>query len=121
MKDKVKIIKTVWNKIIPLKKYAAVNIFGCIFIREELLSYYMIKKKDFQKLLNHEAIHSAQMRELLYIGFYIIYCLEWLFRVIFHTKTAYRGLSFEKEAYNHESDMTYLQNRKHFAQWRKVS
>ena len=28
--------------------------------------------------------------------------------------------SFEKEAYNNEKDLNYIQNRKIFAQWRKV-
>lgn len=120
MKGTIK-IKTLWSNFIPTRKYAAINIFGLVFVRKEWIKYFVTRKKAWNILLNHEAIHSAQMKELLYIGFYILYGLEWIFRVIFHTKTAYRGLSFEKEAYNHESDMTYLQNRKHFAQWRKVS
>lgn len=67
---------------------------------------------------NHEAIHTAQMKELLYVFFYVIYFLEWLYRLIFHTKTAYMGISFEREAYDNEANLNYLDTRKHFAQWR---
>lgn len=73
------------------------------------------KEKDY----NHEAIHTAQMKELLYVFFYVIYFLEWLYRLVFHTKTAYIGISFEREAYENEENLKYLDTRKHFAQWRK--
>jgi hypothetical protein len=34
--------------------------------------------------------------------------------------TAYRSISFEKEAYGHQMEgWEYLYNRKRFAQWRK--
>lgn len=29
------------------------------------------------------------------------------------------GISFEKEAYENEENLKYLDTRKHFAQWRK--
>jgi hypothetical protein len=32
--------------------------------------------------------------------------------------TAYRGISFEVEAYEHQYDYDYLKSRKRFAQWR---
>lgn len=99
------------NKIIPPKGFLAINLFGLIFSKRELT--------DTEK--NHEAIHTAQMRELLYIGFYILYVLEWLQKVIVYDtlKDAYRNLSFEKEAYKHQNDLEYLKTRKHFAEWRK--
>ncbi len=99
------------NKIIPPKGFLAINLFGLIFSKRELT--------DIEK--NHEAIHTAQMRELLYIGFYILYVLEWLQKVIVYDtlKDAYRNLSFEKEAYKHQNDLEYLKTRKHFAEWRK--
>jgi hypothetical protein len=68
---------------------------------------------------NHENIHTAQMKELGYIFFYILYFVEWLYRVVFHTRTAYRGISFEREAYTHQYDYGYLEHRAKFAQWRK--
>lgn len=107
-------MKIIPNNIIPFKGFRLVNLFGVLFVRKELVD----KVRDVD--INHEAIHTAQMKELLYVFFYIIYFLEWLFRLIFHTSTAYEGISFEREAYQHQKDLYYLQTRKHFAQWRKI-
>ena len=101
------------NSIIPFRGFCFINIFGILFVRKESIG--VLKEKDY----NHEKIHTAQMKELLYIGFYIAYFFEWLYRLIFHTKTAYAGISFEREAYENESNLNYLSTRKHFAQWRK--
>lgn len=54
------------------------------------------------------------MKELLYVPFYILYLLEWLYRLI-QKGNAYRNISFEKEAYNNENDMNYLDKREHFS------
>ena len=101
------------NNIIPFPGFCFINLFGVLFVRRDMME--RVEEKDY----NHEMIHTAQMKELLYIGFYIAYFFEWLYRLIFHTKTAYRGISFEKEAYDNEDNLGYLSNRKHFAQWRK--
>lgn len=72
--------------------------------------------------LRHEAIHSAQMRELFYIPFYIIYIAEWLAKIIFrrlNARQAYFSISFEREAYNNQHDPLYLSRRKIFSQWRR--
>lgn len=71
--------------------------------------------------INHERIHLRQQLELLILGFYIWYLVEFLFRLI---KTrqwsrAYREISFEQEAYRHEHDLEYLKSRKFFAFVRK--
>lgn len=105
-------MKVIYNNIIPFKGFVAINLFGVLFARKEY--------KDISPFtINHEKIHTAQMKELLYIGFYIIYFFEWLYRLIFHTKTAYMGISFEREAYEHQFELGYLGERKHFAQWIK--
>ena len=106
-------MKVVYNSLIPFKGFVAINLFGVVFARKE---YEPLGRLTLQ----HEAIHTAQQRELLYIGFYLLYFLEWLYRIIFHTKTAYSGISFEREAYTWERDPNYLKNRKHYAQWRKA-
>ena len=95
-------MKIIRNNIIPFKGYKAINIFGVLFLKKNAVIS--------EDLLNHESIHTEQMKELLYIGFYIIYFLEWLFRSC---------VSFEKEAYDNEDDLNYLDKRKHFAMWRK--
>lgn len=103
--------KIIYNKFIPFRGFYAINLFGVIFIREE---YRVLADMDFARVaMNHEAIHTAQMRELGYILFYILYFIEWLIRLITPPmKTAYRDISFEREAYAHERDMDYLQARK---------
>lgn len=103
-------MKIIYNKFIPFKGFRAINLFGVIFAREEC-------RPITPHSINHEKIHTAQMRELWYIGFYLLYFLEWIYRLVFHTKTAYRGISFEVEAYKHQCDYSYLKRRKRFAQW----
>lgn len=98
------------NSIIPFRGYKAMNFFGILFLRKP----YSLSEID----INHEAIHTAQMKELAFIFFYIIYFFEWLVR-LFINKNAYRSISFEKEAYSHQNNFKYLNHRKHFAQWRK--
>lgn len=71
--------------------------------------------------LNHEKIHLAQQKELWLVGFYILYALYWLKSRLFWNLSsyeAYHAIPFEKEAYAHESDEEYLNNRERFA-WRK--
>lgn len=104
------------NNCIPVKGFVAMNLFGVLFIRRD----EWLKESDGARMgtINHENIHTAQMRELLYVPFYLLYLLEWLYRLLFHTKTAYRGISFEKEAYANQTDINYLATRKHYAQWK---
>lgn len=106
-------MKVIPNNIIPIKGFQFCNVCGLLFVRREAMD--RVEKIDY----NHEAIHTAQMKELLYVFFYIIYFFEWLYRLVFHTKTAYMGISFEREAYENEDNLDYLKTRKHFAQWRK--
>lgn len=107
-------MKTIYNKYIPFKGYKAINLFGVVFVRK---GSGVMRKKD----LNHEAIHTAQMKELLYVPFYILYFIEWLLKLIVccNAHVAYRAISFEKEAYNNEKNLDYLESRKHY-NWIKL-
>lgn len=69
------------------------------------------------KVINHELIHTAQMRELLFIPFYLLYVLEWMYRLVEYRNfdKAYRNISFEREAYANGHDLTYLSRRSHFS------
>ena len=60
------------------------------------------------------------MKELLYVPFYILYGAEYLAKLIKYRNghKAYKNISFEREAYGHERDMEYLQNRRHYSQYR---
>ena len=67
------------------------------------------------KTIRHEKIHWKQQMELLIVPFYLWYVIEWLIRMITDKGNAYRAISFEQEAYQNESNLNYLDNRKHFA------
>lgn len=103
-------ITIVVNKVIPFGNYATINLFGILFtkIKTGILNKYTI---------NHESIHTAQMKEMGYIFFYLWYGIEYLCIRLFHKKQgdAYHDVSFEEEAYKYQRDLTYLQNRKHYA------
>lgn len=105
-------MKLIYNNLIPFKGYVAINLFGVIFARKE---YEPLGNGTLQ----HEAIHSAQQKELLWVGFYLLYLLEWIYRLIFHRDSAYRGISFEQEAYKNSWRKDYLKYRKPYAMWRK--
>ena len=124
-------MKIINNSIIPFKGFIAINLFGTLFVRSEYA--YKLELESYKaKVLNHEAIHTEQMKDFArfmpkfiqqYIGgivFYIIYLLEWLFKVIFmypFSHEAYRNISFEREAFQNEKDLCYIDNIKLFAQW----
>ena len=101
-------MKIIRNPFIPFPGFAAINLFGVLFVRSNV--------KITERLLNHERIHTAQMKELGYIFFYIIYVLEWLVR-LFLPGNAYENVSFEREAYLFDGSKSYLQQRKRFAMW----
>ena len=111
----VNIMKIVYNSIIPFKGFLAINLFGILFVRKELKS--KLSAIDIQ----HEQIHTAQMKELLYVFFYIIYLIEWIILLFKYGSNhrAYRNISFEKEAYNNQNTPNYLSTRKHYAQWER--
>lgn len=121
-------MKVIINKYIPFSGFVAMAFYNLIFWRKQY-EYKMSNKVYYNVVVNHESIHEAQMRDFckwIPVGgtiFYIIYILEWLFRVLF-TKdffkySAYKNLTFEQEAKSNETNLDYLSTRKKFAQWRK--
>lgn len=119
------------NKVIPFKGYAAMNILGFLFVREEA--------KVSNTLINHEAIHTAQQYEIMGVSallslilcnvwaswWYLlgailmpiaIYILAWLMELILPPySSAYRDSPFEREAYANQSNLNYLATRPLFA------
>ena len=67
-------------------------------------------------MMNHERIHSAQQREMLFVFFYLAYFMEWVVRLPMRGN-AYRNISFEREAYANQRNLDYLHTRRHYA-WR---
>ena len=98
-----------------MRKGYCLNLFGTLWTRDaSWIDRYVI---------NHERIHTAQMRELLFIPFYILYLIEWLVLLIRlrDTHKAYMNISFEREAYVHGHDLGYLDRRPRFASFRRHS
>ena len=89
------------------RDFLAICLFGFIF------SVRPLNRQE----LNHELIHVAQQKELLYLPFFIWYGIEWLVLLLkYRDRTeAYRHIRFEEEAYRHQDDLGYLKRRKLFA------
>jgi len=104
-------VKIIYNKVLPIKGYKIINLFGVLFVR---VNPDGTRPSILEEDINHEAIHTAQMKELLYVTFYIWYFIEWLVRLVLNPKNAYRSISFEREAYENENYLHYLHDRKRF-------
>ena len=98
-------MKIIRNNIIPFPGYKAMNLFGVLFVRG--------RARIDDITLNHEKIHTAQIKEMLYVFFYVWYVIEWLIRI--PKGNAYRNISFEREAYANDKDPNYLKTRKWYA------
>lgn len=98
-------MKIIYNRLLPFKGFSAINLCGVVFARREC-------KPLSQTTLNHEAIHTSQQREWLYVGFFILYFFEWIFK-------GYRGISFEKEAYEYQNIEGYTTWRTPYQNYRK--
>ncbi|TVZ57143.1 hypothetical protein OD91_2450 [Lutibacter sp. Hel_I_33_5] len=92
------------------KGFTGITIFPFIFL----------KRKDLKEdiiLINHEKIHLKQQLELLIIFFYLFYGIEWIIKYMKYQNgyIAYKNLSFEREAYQHEKNLEYVKKRKTWA------
>ncbi|WP_308993817.1 hypothetical protein QLS71_010250 [Mariniflexile litorale] len=95
------------SKYLVYKGYLGFACYPFVFLKSKEL------KKD-SVLLNHENIHLRQQIEMLLIPFFLIYGMEFLMRFIQYGNrhVAYRNISFEREAYTHETNLDYLKHRK---------
>ena len=76
-----------------LGKWSAITVAPIgIFINPERVNDKVV--------LNHERIHWEQQKKYGYIGFYLKYLYE-------AATKGYRNISFDEEAYEHESDFEY--------------
>ena len=95
---------------------SGISIFPFVVLREAYLQDSKFWTKRRSKTINHETIHFQQQLEMLVIPFYLVYFLEYLIRFLisFDGHKAYRGISFEQEAYNNEHNLEYLKTRKRY-------
>ena len=99
----------IFKHIIP-SNYCGLTIYPFIFLNDKNL-------KSDKRLLNHEKIHLEQQLELVWVFFFIWYMFEYLI-LLLHFKNhhkAYKNISFEKEAYQNESNLNYLSERRKFS------
>lgn len=103
-------MKVLYNNILPPSGFIATNLFGVLFARKGTIISPVT--------INHESIHTAQMKEMLYVFFYLFYVTEWLIRLLRYKGRAYYNISFEREAYTNMSNSDYLKERRPYA-WLK--
>lgn len=102
---------TIKNRLIPFRGFTALTLWPFVFVRRDLLDRYD------DKTVRHERIHGRQQKEMLLIGFYLWYGIEYLLRLAKYRnkEDAYLNVSFEQEAYMNQADGDYLRNRKWYA------
>lgn len=105
------------NRILPFAGFWAINLMGVVFVRREIKVGEEVSQREWITLLRHEEIHTRQMWELLIVGFYAWYVLEWIVRWAMYrnARRAYFNISFEREAYAHQSHRQYHRHRKPYA------
>jgi len=104
-------------------RFYKINAFLRIFLRKSVIGvtlapFGIYMREDYlnnESVRDHEKIHWRQQLELLIIFFYILYFIEWIVRLFINKKTAYRNISFEKEAYDNSNETDYLKFRKPYA------
>ena len=81
-----------------------------------LWPFIVLKRKELRDdkiFMNHEKIHWQQQKELLVLPFYLWYLIEYAIRLIQYKNRhdAYMNISFEREAYDNECDLSYPKKR----------
>ena len=95
------------NKFILAKGFKGISLWPFVILKSEAF-------KNDPVLLNHEKIHLKQQAEMLVLFFYLWYVIEFGVRLLqFNNRLlAYRNISFEKEAYNNEANLNYINSRR---------
>lgn len=93
------------------------TIWPFMFVRKDQ------KEKFTKRTERHETTHALQQMECMILPFFILYGLEWLIKLPFckfDTDRAYTSISFEQEAYEHQSEALYNKERRHYAWIKKI-
>lgn len=103
----------VCQKFLKNTKINGITLYPFIFIKNP-------EDKTNRVLINHEKIHLRQQLELLIIFFYLWYVAEYYYHFfkLRNPHLAYLAISFEREAYTMEHDLSYLKKRKFWAFWK---
>ncbi len=97
----------IFSKIFLAPNFNAITIWPFIILKDKFL-------KNNKILLQHEKIHLRQQIEMLVLPFFVWYLLEFFIRLVItrNWMRAYFNISFEREAYKNEKNLTYLRGRK---------
>jgi len=92
--------------------------------------FIIIRERDYnQAVLNHEYIHYLQQKEMLFIGAYIMYIIEFLCKLVIYIdlrdpknwiKNTYVNISFEREAHAMQPLVGYCGHRKPFSHFKCI-
>jgi hypothetical protein len=104
------LISPAFIKYFTPESISGISIFPFIILEKKEL-------KNDKTFVNHELIHIYQQRELLFIFFILIYYSELIILLIKYRnlQKAYKAVSFEREAYENESNYNYLETRRWFS------
>lgn len=96
-------LRKVISDIIPAQGYIALTFYPWVFIRKNR------RDKFTSRVERHETTHALQQIETLWILFLVIYALEYVVKLIITSshRTAYKSISFEQEAFEHELEISY--------------
>lgn len=102
-------MKIVVNRYLPFRGFDALTVFNVMLVRRGVTVTPW--------LVRHETIHWLQQKELLVVGFYVLYGIEFIVRYAIERSLhkAYVRISFEQEAYKDGNDEHYLEHRRRFA------
>lgn len=94
------------NKYLLRKRFVGLTLWPFIIMKCKAL-------KNDTVFINHECIHLRQQVELLILPFFVWYVIEYGVRLIQYKDRyrAYRNISFEREAYQNENTLNYLEKR----------
>ena len=108
------------NAMSILMTIGGMSLFPVVILREKYNSDDEFWNLRGQKTINHESIHFQQQLELGVLPFYFIYILEYLLKLPFYGSKAYENISFEREAYENDEDLEYLDNRTRYCWLHKM-
>jgi len=108
------------NAMSILMPIGGMSLFPVVILREKYNSDDEFWNLRGQKTINHESIHFQQQLELGVLPFYFIYVIEYLLKLPFYGSKAYENISFEREAYENDEDLEYLDNRTRYCWLHKM-
>ena len=102
------------NSRVPvwLSKIAPINVWANSFA-----IWVWCRGEMSEKTKRHETIHFQQQLECLFVFQWILYGFHYLVLFVKYKgdgKKAYHNICFEREAYEHDKEHLYLENRKRY-------